>query len=295
MRNIDLDITPSNGLRLSDPFWVASSHFSVPAMFKVWAKINPAALTLKTATRIDRNEPWKTTSIKEKTSEMLDRFGRSFYSDEPKSTNFYAYEDAKEQIQEAKRTLPETKIGASVLATKNEDFREFRKLTKAADFGELNLKYSMRSQPAGESYVASVQGKWEETFRWTQGFLNSFPDVPVFVKLPRELNWIPGTKECSDLLELLKTHGKAGLVVANSLKFDVADFVHGGTELHLRNGVLTGDVFYDGTIKLIQSLKDEKYPTMRSNSAFGVQMFSKVAKPNKYMEGEKSTAHECGK
>ena len=36
-------------------------------MFKIWADIRPAAVTLKSTTRMDRNEPWKTHSIKHKT------------------------------------------------------------------------------------------------------------------------------------------------------------------------------------------------------------------------------------
>jgi dihydroorotate dehydrogenase len=57
--DISLEITVVDALTLKDPFWVASAHFSEPSMFKIWAEIGPAALTLKTATKIDLAGPNK--------------------------------------------------------------------------------------------------------------------------------------------------------------------------------------------------------------------------------------------
>src|SRR5438445_13837589 len=106
MRRIELDTTLANGLRLKDPFWIASAQFSVTSMFTIWTDIRPAAITLKSSTRMDRNEPWKTRSPKHKTLDMLPRYGRSYYCDEPKSTDFYNYEETGQHLEAAKEQLP---------------------------------------------------------------------------------------------------------------------------------------------------------------------------------------------
>jgi dihydroorotate dehydrogenase len=258
MRSIELNVTLANGLKLEDPLWIASSHFSELAMLKTWSNIGPAAITLKTATRMDRSEPWKTRKWKLKTLEMLPRYGRSYYCDAPKSEEFYPYEETKEHLDAAKELLPvHTKIGVSVLATKDENFKDLYDLTSAADFWELNLKYSMRIPSTERTFFTSLKETWDNTLKWIKDFLDALPHVPVFVKLPRESAWLPGTRECEQLLELLKTHGQAGLVVANSLKLNVADFIHETKEKQLQDGVLTGDGLYDGTINFIRLLKND--------------------------------------
>jgi len=152
MSEIDLTTKLRNGLTLREPFWVASSHLTQPSMLKIWREIAPAALTLKTATRIDRSEPGKTPGGKRPTIDVLPRYGRSYYSDGLKSDELHTYEECQNQLSEAKALLPDTKIGVSVLATIEENFEELSSVTKSADFVELNLKYSMRISDSTEDY-----------------------------------------------------------------------------------------------------------------------------------------------
>jgi dihydroorotate dehydrogenase len=114
--DISLATRVVDGLTLKDPFWIASAHFSEPSMFKVWAEIGPAALTLKTTTKIDLAEPDKKRK-KGKIQELVGRYGRSYYSEAPKSEEFYPYSvTAEEHLARAKKELPsDTKIGVSVL------------------------------------------------------------------------------------------------------------------------------------------------------------------------------------
>lgn len=253
MSETDLITKLQNGLVLANPFWIASSHLSEPSMFKVWKDIEPAALTLKTTTKMDRAEPGKTTRGNRPTQDVLPRYGRSYYCDGLKMDEFHSYDECRSQLKEAKDVLKRTKIGISVLATQSEDFGELRNIMEGTDFAELNLKYSMRVQAVPSSYPTILAQKWKECLKLVEAFVKAFSGLPCFIKLCRELSWLPGTDEASQFFDVLGTHG-AGLIVANSRKADVTQFIHEGEEQEFRNGVITGDTLYDETIQLIEKL-----------------------------------------
>jgi dihydroorotate dehydrogenase len=226
-------------------------------MLDIWSEIEPAALTLKTATRMDRTEPGKTTRGNRSTMDVLPRYGRSYYCDGLKLNEFHTYDDCRDQLVSAKKLLPRTKVGISVLATTEEKFEDLRSITETADFAELNLKYSMRiTKPSGD-YCSALASNWKISKELVEAFLKAFAGLPVFIKIPRELSWLPETTQCKELLGLISAHKNAGLVVANSRKMDVAKFIYEGEEQEFRGGVITGDILYDETIKLIWLLRKE--------------------------------------
>ncbi len=243
---------------LTNPCWIASSHPSESiSTFRSWNEFEPAAITLKTCTRIDRNESGAKSSIREKTQSSLARYGRGYYCDGPKLKELKSYEEASSLLSEAKRILPKTKIGVSVLSTDKEDFEDLKQKCASADFWELNLKYSMRSMQVNASFFETIADKWQETLDSVDRFLKAFPNLPVFIKIPRELEWLPGTKQAIDLLDKLKCHGDAGLIVANSRKMDVQPFIHQDEERNLTGGVMTGDLLFDSTLTMIKGLKND--------------------------------------
>jgi len=256
MTHMDLTTRVGSGLTLSSPFWIASSHHSENvAAFRAWREFEPAAITLKTCTKIDRREQKR--SIRERTQPFLPRYGRAYYWDGPKSKELKNYEEASELLAEAKRILVNSKVGISVLATDQEDFAELRSRCAQADFWELNLKYSMRSKTRAESFFDGSKANWAEAMEQIEKFLVAFPAVPVFIKLPRELEWLPETQEAAEFLDRLKDHGKAGIVVANSRKLDIARFIYQGEETVLEGGVIAGDPLYDSTLTMIAGISED--------------------------------------
>ena len=256
MARIDLTTRIGNWLTLANPFWIASSHYTEnEAIFRTWRELEPAAITLKTCTKIDRAEQKR--SIRERTEHFLPRYGRAFYSDGPKSKELKSYEEAAELLAKAKQILVDTKVGVSVLATDAEDFAELQSRCRQADFWELNLKYSMRSKADGKSFFDSTEARWAEAMKHIEAFLAAFPGVPVFIKLSRELEWLPKTKEAKQFLAGLAHHGKAGVVVANSRKLDVGRFIYQEEEKILEDGVISGDPLYDSTLTMIDSIRND--------------------------------------
>ena len=251
--SIDLTTHVGNVLTLNSPFWVASSHYSEnEAVLKQWQDFAPAAITLKTCTKIDRTEQKKL--IREKTKAYLPRYGRGYYSDGPKTKELKSYEEAKQLLAAACDILPRSKIGVSVLATDKENYAELADLCKEASFVELNLKYSMRSKTKGASFFDSVRDNWTTTLEQIERFLAAFQGRPVFIKVSRELEWLPNTKEMDALLDKLRGHGQVGLVLANSRKSDIAPFFYEDEEKNLEGGVMSGDGLYDSTISLIHAV-----------------------------------------
>jgi dihydroorotate dehydrogenase len=252
MAEIDLTTPIGKILNLSQPFWIASAHFSEKeSVIDTWAEIEPAALTLKTAHKAPIEDS-KAKSIRSKTTEFLNRFSRSYYCDGPKTRELLTYERAGELLNYARKKLPKTKLGISVICSDKQDYEEFRKLCQEADFCELNLKYIFRFSEKEPAFFQLAAKKFEELLAQVNEFCHAFKGLPVFIKISRELAWLPGTKELERLLDILSKHGGAGLIVANSLKLDVPEFVSDGQERVLKNGVICGESLFDQTISLIQ-------------------------------------------
>jgi hypothetical protein len=160
---IDLQAFIGGALKLREPFWIASSHFTEKeSILRQWREHKPAALTLKTCTNLDGQEEKR--PIRKKTLEIAPRFGRSYYCDGPKSIELHSYEQTAELLGIAKEMMPESLIGISVLARDGEDFGYLRSKCPTADFCELNLKYSMRTSATGQDYFFAAGENWSKHF-----------------------------------------------------------------------------------------------------------------------------------
>ena len=180
MSDIDLTTKIWPSLKLSSPFWIASAHYSENIyILRKWREYAPAAITLKTCTKMDRAEPELKPLLRERIQAPLPRYGRGYYSDGPKVRELKSYDEIEELLNEARPLLERTKLGVSVLATEHEDFDDLRKRCEHADFFELNLKYSMRSKEVGESFFSVRTRKWTEMIATVELFLKSFAGVPV--------------------------------------------------------------------------------------------------------------------
>jgi dihydroorotate dehydrogenase len=210
-------------------------------------------LTLKTCQR--EIVPEEKDRIRFRTSPDLPRFGRSFYCDGAKQDELLTYDVAASLLDHAKKTLTGTHVGISAVASPNEDYETLAAKTKAAAFVELNLKYSFRIKADENEFLQLAPTRLKEILDQVERCAQAFKDTPVFVKLPRELDWLPGTGELAHLLKILKKHGKSGIIVANSLKMDIPEFMMAGQERSLLGGVMCGEHLFDQTISLIQALR----------------------------------------
>jgi dihydroorotate dehydrogenase len=243
---------------LSEPLWIASSHHTQnEAAIRGWKEIKPAALTLKTSKK--SVVPEEKDSIRKVLYPAVTRYGKSYYCDGPKQEELLKYDTTAALLKSGKETLPHTLIGVSTISGPDEAYDELRDLTQAADFYELNLKYSFRVPKAGSGveFLAGAAEHFQAVLAEVDTFCAVFSDRPVFIKIPRELQWLPGTPEAGSLLDLLVKHGRAGLILTNSLKMNIVPFIHEGREQKLSGGVLCGEALFDGTIQAITELRQE--------------------------------------
>jgi dihydroorotate dehydrogenase len=276
----DIDLTSKVGslLTLPQPFWIASSHYSEnKAVIDAWAEIQPAALTLKTAHKAPIEEE-ETKTVRQRTTELMPRFSRSFYCDGPKQKELITYEKAAELLQYACERLPKTKVGISVLCNDVQDYGALRALCPEASFCELNLKYIFRfDMDEKPQFFELASKRFQKLLEQLESFTDAFNGLPVFIKLSRELSWLPGTKECDDFLGILTKHGKAGVIVANSLKMDIPEFISNGQERNLKKGVLCGESLFDQTISLIKAFDgpcgDKGIPIVATGGMFDPEHF----------------------
>ena len=256
MSQVDLAVDIGGFLRLRHPFWIASAHYTErESVLDAWVAFDPAALTLKTSHKTPAQEKKK--KIRRKTDVCLPRFGRSFYCDGPKHEELLSYDRTAKLLRYALKKLPRARVGISVIADAAQDYGSLKEKCRGAHFCELNLKYSFRFSREAEAEFATVaREKFSKVLQEISRFSDAFSDLPIFIKLSRELTWLPGTSELDELLKLLKTHGKAGLLVANSLKLDIPVFIFSGKEESLRGGVMCGEHLFDSTISFIEGLKN---------------------------------------
>jgi dihydroorotate dehydrogenase len=278
----EIDLTSKVGtLKLPEPFWIASAHRTQSkSAIRSWRAIKPSALTLKTSMREAPKEEKPT--VREQTFPRLPHLGLSLYCDGPKNKEFLPYTKTAELLKYAVRMLPNTKVGISVVAGKEENYRELRGLCSDASFCELNLKYSFRVSYSKEGScffgtpenIGAAREFYERMFGELRRFLADFDGVPVFIKISRELAWLPGTSEFSDLLDVLASHnGGAGLILTNSLKKDVPPFMADGREWRWAGGVLCGEHLFEDTIQLIRrcyaDTKKRNIPIVASGGMVG--------------------------
>lgn len=255
MIHVDLTAKIGDFLELANPYWISSAHYShKESVIEAWKEFAPAALTLKTSDIAPKKEEKK--SIRERTQRILPRYGRSFYCDGPKQEELLTYERTAELLNFAKEKLPKTKLGISVLSSPAQDYAKLWQMCNGAHFCELNLKYSFRIKDKPE-YLKESADTFESILKEIERFLTVFAGLPSFIKLSRELSWLPGSGEFTRVLDFLAKHGKVGLIVANSLKVDVPPFLAGGVEWDLKGGVFCGETLFDQTIVLLERMKQE--------------------------------------
>jgi dihydroorotate dehydrogenase len=246
-----LFLASHNSLTLRNPFWIASAHYThKDSVIRAWKEFEPAALTLKTTHRYEGAEDKPT--IRQKTDQLLRRFGKSFYCDGPKQEELLSYAQAAELLKVAADELPNTVVGTSVLAHRDQDYAEVRRQCGSAKFCELNLKYSFRIASDNADFPGVAAQMFEAALAEIKRFCGAYAGLPVFIKIPREMFWLPGSKQLGEIIGTLRQHGKAGLIFANSLKLDIPTFLAEGTEKTLRGGVMCGECLFDGTVALIE-------------------------------------------
>src|ERR1035441_1983985 len=88
-QDIDLSIQLLPNLKLDTPLWIASCHHTAKeSSLKAWARIAPAALTLKTSKRTEVVEEKQLVRYQ---LLPLQRYGRSLYCDGPKHLELLTY------------------------------------------------------------------------------------------------------------------------------------------------------------------------------------------------------------
>lgn len=256
MAHVDLTATIGDFLKLREPLWISSAHYSQnEGVVSEWADLDspPAALTLKTSRRVIPTE--EKDQVRFCTAPALPLYGRSYYCDGPKQTELLTYEQTAKLLDVALKKLERTIVGISVLADSEENYSELRSLTPGAQFAELNLKYSLRVSQGRGRFAAALDERFSRAIAEVKRFAQAYDGVPVFVKLSREMTWLPGTDELAALLDVLKAHGRAGLIVANSLKTDLPEFLSDQLEKRLKGGVMCGEHLFDTTISFIEAIK----------------------------------------
>src|SRR6266853_3057939 len=177
---MDLITEPLPGLRLSDPFMIASSHWtSSEAAFRQLAPIRPSAITLKTMSGAKgaAGEGSRDKQI------LVDSYGKPFagYTDGPKTAELWDAATTYRMTQAAKRMLPGTVIGLSILS--GENYEQVARQLEPREYGyvELNWKYSFRgldmARPDAEI------GRIQEDL---SSFLKAFLGRPLLIKVSRE-------------------------------------------------------------------------------------------------------------
>ena len=125
MPEIDLTTKVGRLFTLRHPFWIASAHYTEKeSAIESWKEVQPAALTLKTASTVRTLKEKK--RIREKTLAILPRFGYSLYCDGAKQDEYLTYEGAADLLGKAQKALPETLVGISVLAGPDEKYDSWR-------------------------------------------------------------------------------------------------------------------------------------------------------------------------
>lgn len=256
---MDLSVRITPNLKLSDPFMIASSHWTATeGTFKQLAAISPSAITLKTTSQLKGGDGIEAAGRKRDMRWLYDSFGNLFarYTDGPKTVELWDIATTTRMTAAAKKILPSSCIlGLSVL--QEEDYKFIRKRLKVSSYGfvELNCKYSFRSYP--ETLIKGLEAIAADI----KQFLEIFSDFPVLIKLSREIAPLIETPEFSIILATIRTAG-AGLVVANSKRSIVPpsrlvnpkNILNKVQPEELDSGVLVGEYLFLETYNMIKKL-----------------------------------------
>lgn len=249
---MNTEIEVVKGLKLSDPFMIASSHWtSNETYFRQLAKVEPSAVTLKTTSERIGGDGLERSGKKRNKQRIYDSFNNAFatFCDGPKPLEFWDIVTTYRMTSAAKTILPpECKVGLSVL--QKEDYKSIsQKLDmQSYDYIELNYKFSFR--PLSKF----IEDGLEELISDLNIFFETFSKLPVLVKLARETAPLIGTSKFQQIIDIVN-EAEAGLIVANSRKCFVPPSLIHGRNLKELDGVIVGEHLFIDTYNMIKSLK----------------------------------------
>lgn len=243
------------GLVLSDPFMIASSHWTESEVaLKRLAPLSPAAVTLKTTSEAVGGPGIRFASSRERHQVLNSlRSPIGWYSDGPKGLEFWNLATTYTMLSVARGILPNTKLGLSVLF--GEDFQAVKNALpiQDVDYLELNLKYAFRA--------ASVSGRDEAVARVLSGidrFFSVFAGKPALVKMPAEVLEVIAGPVLLPIRERIASYG-GGMIVANSKKVRVPPSRSGARDLsELSRGVVMGDYLLMSTFTALRELLEAR-------------------------------------
>lgn len=248
-----LTVKTHENLELSDPFMIASSHWtSNETVFRRLAQVNPSALTLKTTSQKSGGSGEAFGNRRK--FELVDTFGNPFaiYTDGPKTLELWDIATTYVMSSAAKKILPETKLGLSVL--QGEDYYQITRSLNMDIYSyvELNWKYTFRKMP--NDFQAGLPADVEKDL---EAFIKAFEELPKIVKLSREALQLINTSSFSSILTLLQMHN-VSLLVANSLRICIPPSClqksRNVTAEDLASGVVVGEHLFLETFHALRSL-----------------------------------------
>ena len=240
------------GLSLSDPFMIASSHWtSSERSFQALATVSPSALTLKTTSE-SRGGTGSGLAMSREMRPLRNVHGNTFatYTDGPTELELWDLSTTYDMSTKAKQLLPGTRLGLSVL--QGEDYREVCETLGTAnyDYIELNWKYTFRRLPGSDPTrgIANIRSDLD-------AFLEVFADLPILIKLPREALQFLESPEFIALLGVIDSRN-AGLIVANSRRTKVPPSrVVSPEPRELSKGVIVGEELFLETYNALRALQ----------------------------------------
>lgn len=247
-----LGVQVLKGLRLADPFMVASSHWTANENgFRRFASYAPSSVTLKTTSRTGGNGK----DGKRDMRPVLDHSGESFatYTDGPRTLELWDLATTSALVNRAREIFPpSTLLGLSVLQGAKEDYQQ---LATAIDpsliaYVELNWKYSFR-----DLNRETAQARSAEISADLDRFFAAFQSHPRLVKLSREFLQFAESDE-PFFWEILQkiAEAPAAIIVANSLRTRIPPSRLQSTTSELVNGVVVGEHLFLSTYNAIRKL-----------------------------------------
>ncbi len=260
---MNTNIEVIKGLVLSDPFMIASSHWtSTEAAFRRLAKVAPAALTLKTTSILNGGDGKDKPGLSRTSEWLIDSVGNNFgkFHDGPRTLEFWDIATTFNMTTHARSILPKNcKIGLSVLQL--EDYPMILNGLNIGnyDFVELNGKFAFR--PISQF----VESGLERIIADIELFLEEFSDLPILYKLPREAVVLIGTDQFKKLVSIISS-ANAGIIVANSMKCLVPPSLLRKNRNSQLDGVVVGEQLFLETYNMVNSVINDDYDGQLSPS-----------------------------
>jgi dihydroorotate dehydrogenase len=248
---MDLRADIGGGWSLSDPFMIASSHWTANEnAFRQLRSRSPAAVTLKTTSPSMGGDGALAFERRRKTP-LEDSYGNQFalFTDGPKTLELLDIPSTYKLTETAKNTLPETAIGLSVL--QGEDYQNIAASLQLSSYAyvELNLKYSFRAIGVGE-----LNDHIKRFSDDVDNFCDVFRKQPKIIKFSREATQLIRLGALSELLARIDD-AKGAILIANSLRIRVPPSRTSPKTLEeLQRGVVIGEHLFLDTYDLIRLL-----------------------------------------